>query len=144
MTGLITVPPGMAAYVLDLESARGSVHSRHAGVKAPTKTIVHVRNGLVAHTSFHPVPERCKFANFRKLNGFGQTFNVLKTFSQSVSRCQLFTVCTKAFVSCEFTPFRIFLFILIGCRLVKKVFSFPCGVQPNSSHQLETAPYTLS
>ena len=33
---------------------------------------VHVRNGLVAHTSFYPVPERCEFAHFRELNGFGQ------------------------------------------------------------------------
>ena len=51
-----------------------------------SKTIVHVRNGLVAHTSFYPVPERCEFANFRELTGW-TWYKVLKTFSQSFSRC---------------------------------------------------------
>ena len=52
MTGPITVPPGIAAWALDLGSARGNVYSRHARMKSPT--VVHVRNGLVARTSRYP------------------------------------------------------------------------------------------
>ena len=72
MTGPITVPPGIAEYALDHGSARGSVYSRHAGVKSSKTTFVHVRNGLVAPTSFYHVPERCEFGNCRELNGFGK------------------------------------------------------------------------
>ena len=35
-----------------------------------SKTIVCVRNGLVSHTSFFHVPERCEFENFRTLTRF--------------------------------------------------------------------------
>ena len=60
-----TSSPRLPRSCTNLGSVRGNEFSAFWG--EISKTIVHVANGLIAHTSFYPVPERDEFGNFRKL-----------------------------------------------------------------------------
>ena len=59
------------------------------------KTVVLVRSGFVAHTSWNPMHERYAFANPSESNCFGQWFEVLNVFPHTVSKCQSWRRCQK-------------------------------------------------
>ena len=100
-----------------------TVCSEHAGVRSPKPSSTSGKS-FVAHPNRDSSRESRIFTNSRELEFFLQCFKSLKTFSQSVSRCRLFS--RRLYQRVHFLRLHIFqyLFILIGCRLVKSIF-FP-------------------
>ena len=83
----IIVPPANAVKALD----SGFTRKRRvfsASLNDLPKTVVLVRSSFVAHTSWYPVSERCKFGNTCESNCHGQWFEALNVFPETVSTYQ--------------------------------------------------------
>ena len=137
MTGPMVVPPGIAAKTLDFGLARGSLHVFSAYWDGISKTVVLVKFGFVAHTSWNPMRENCVFAYPCKSNGIREGFEVLNVF------CKLFPDAslgedTKGFTSWEFTLDNT---PVTDSSLARGLcYSLSSSVRQNCLHHFETAP----
>ena len=124
----------------DCRSARGSVYSRHTGMRSPKSSSI---SGMVL---WH-IPD----STVRQNDASSQTFSSLTGFRliqsyEDFSRHRLrddgcvLGAHTKEFTFCEFTLISASLFTEFSFANFFKVRSFSCGLGPNSSHPFETAP----